>query len=46
MRGIDRTQGAVLVLRPDQHVSLVVPFSEVAEIKAFFAAVFLDNYTA
>jgi phenol 2-monooxygenase (NADPH) len=46
MRGIDRTQGAVLVLRPDQHVSLVVPFSEVAEIKAFFAAVFSDNDTA
>jgi len=41
MRGIDRSEGVVLVVRPDQHVSLVVPFESVTDIRDYFATVIL-----
>lgn len=39
LRGINRFEGAVVVTRPDQYVSLVTPITGPAEIKEFFARV-------
>ncbi|MEO9573429.1 MAG: FAD-dependent monooxygenase [Tateyamaria sp.] len=36
MRGIDRIEGAAIVIRPDQHVALVTPITATQEIKDFF----------
>ncbi|WP_343503405.1 FAD-dependent monooxygenase [Alloyangia pacifica] len=36
LRGIDRTRGALLVLRPDQHVAQVLPLDAEDEISIFF----------
>jgi len=41
MRGINRRQGAVIVVRPDQYVSLVTSIQGSAEIRDFFARVLL-----
>jgi phenol 2-monooxygenase len=35
-RGIDRSMGAVIVVRPDQYVSAVLPFAATTELSAFF----------
>jgi phenol 2-monooxygenase len=35
-RGIDRTQGALLIVRPDQYVAQVLPLDAFDEIAAFF----------
>ena len=35
-RGIDRQQGAILVVRPDQYVAQVLPLDAHAEIMAYF----------
>ena len=37
MRGIDRTRGAVVVVRPDQYVAHVLPIVAHAELAAFFS---------
>lgn len=37
LRGIDRAQGAVVVVRPDQYVANVLPLQARAELAAFFA---------
>ena len=36
MRGIDREQGCVIVVRPDQHVAHVLPLDAYQELTAFF----------
>lgn len=36
MRGIDRTRGCMVVVRPDQHVGHVLPLAATAELAAFF----------
>jgi phenol 2-monooxygenase (NADPH) len=36
MRGIDRDQGCVVVVRPDQYVADVLPLDAYADISAFF----------
>ena len=36
MRGIDRTQGCMVVVRPDQYVAHVLPLDAHAELAAFF----------
>ncbi|MCT4369823.1 FAD-dependent monooxygenase [Yangia mangrovi] len=36
LRGIDRTRGALLILRPDQYVAQVLPLDAVNEISKFF----------
>jgi phenol 2-monooxygenase (NADPH) len=36
LRGIDRTQGAIVVVRPDQYVSNVLPLDAHNELAAFF----------
>jgi len=37
LRGIDRAQGALVVVRPDQYVAHVLPLDAHAELAAFFA---------
>ena len=37
MRGIDRDNGCMVVVRPDQHVAHVLPLTAYAELTAFFA---------
>ncbi|MEZ5715256.1 MAG: FAD-dependent monooxygenase [Paracoccaceae bacterium] len=36
MRGIDRSQGCMIVVRPDQYVAHVLPLDGVAELAGFF----------
>lgn len=43
LRGIQRTPGAIIIVRPDQFVSLIAPFSEMSKINAFFADVMLGS---
>ena len=38
LRGIDRDRGALMVVRPDQHVAHVLPLAAHDELAAFFAA--------
>jgi len=42
LRGIDRTQGCMVVVRPDQHVAHVLPLTAVQELGAFFARIFVS----
>lgn len=37
MRGIDRDRGCMVVVRPDQHVSHVLPLDAYGDLEAFFA---------
>jgi phenol 2-monooxygenase len=41
MRAIDRRQGCVIIVRPDQHVAHILPLSAYDEITAFFAGFLL-----
>ncbi|MGV6875781.1 FAD-dependent monooxygenase [Pseudochelatococcus sp. B33] len=41
LRGIDREQGALVIIRPDQYVADVLPLAAVAELAAFFDGVLL-----
>jgi phenol 2-monooxygenase len=41
MRGIDRDQGCMIVVRPDQYVAHVLPLDGTAELAAFFEGIFL-----
>jgi phenol 2-monooxygenase len=41
LRGIDRLNGCLVVVRPDQHVAHVLPLEEHAALAAFFAGVLL-----
>ncbi len=42
-RGIDRDKGAIVVVRPDQYVSNVLPLEAHDELTAFFAGFLLDQ---
>jgi phenol 2-monooxygenase len=42
LRGIDRSQGALVVVRPDQFVAQVLPLDAHAELADFFAGFMLD----
>lgn len=42
-RGIDRAQGAIVVVRPDQYVSLVLPLDAFGELSDFFAGFMLEQ---
>ena len=41
MRGIDRTRGCIVVVRPDQYVAHVLPLDDHAGVAAFFDGVLL-----
>ncbi len=43
LRGIDRAQGALVVVRPDQYVAHVLPLDAHAALADFFARVLLDR---
>ena len=43
LRGVDRRQGALVVVRPDQYVAHVLPLGAHAELAAFFAGFMLPN---
>ncbi|MEJ8823035.1 FAD-binding monooxygenase [Variovorax humicola] len=43
LRGIDRAKGAVVVVRPDQYVSNVLPLDAHDELAAFFGQFLLDR---
>jgi phenol 2-monooxygenase (NADPH) len=42
LRGIDRERGALVVVRPDQYVSHVLPLDAYAELAAFFAPLLIE----
>ena len=44
LRGIDRAQGAMVVVRPDQYVSNVLPLDAHDELAAFFGRFLLDQH--
>ena len=44
LRGVDREKGAIVVVRPDQYVSNVLPLDAHGELAAFFAAFLLDRH--
>jgi phenol 2-monooxygenase/3-hydroxybenzoate 4-monooxygenase len=37
LRGVNRAQGALVVVRPDQYIALVLPLTAHAELAGFFA---------
>jgi len=43
LRGIDRAEGAIVVVRPDQYVSNVLPLDAHEELSTFFEAFLLDR---
>jgi phenol 2-monooxygenase len=44
LRGIDREKGAIVVVRPDQHVANVLPLDAHDELTAFFGEFLLDRH--
>jgi phenol 2-monooxygenase len=44
LRGIDREKGAIVVVRPDQHVANVLPLYAHDELAAFFGGFLLDRH--
>ncbi len=44
LRGIDREQGAMVIVRPDQYVSNVLPLEAHAELAAFFDRFLIDRH--
>jgi phenol 2-monooxygenase len=44
LRGIDRAQGAIVVVRPDQYVSNVLPLDAHEALAGFFAQFLLDRH--
>lgn len=42
LRGVDRDEGAMVLVRPDQHVAQVLPLTGTRELSAFLAGVLLD----
>lgn len=42
-RGIDRTQGCLVVVRPDQHIATLLPLTAHRELAAFFAGFMLPR---
>jgi len=44
LRGIDRRKGAMVVVRPDQYVSNVLPLEAHEELAAFFGRFLLDRH--
>jgi hypothetical protein len=43
LRGVDRQQGALVVVRPDQYIAHVLPLGAHQELAKFFAGVMLAN---
>ncbi len=43
MRGIDREQGCMIVVRPDQYIAQVLPLNAYQELSNFFANIYLPQ---
>jgi phenol 2-monooxygenase len=43
IRGIDRSQGALVIVRPDQYIAHVLPLNAFAEVSAFFAGFMVEQ---
>lgn len=43
LRGVDRSKGAVVVVRPDQYIAQVLPLDEFAAFDEYFATYMLDT---
>ena len=43
MRGIDRTSGCMVIVRPDQYVAHVLPLDAYAELGSFFEGFMLSQ---
>jgi len=42
MRGVDREQGCMVVVRPDQYIAHVLPLHEFDALAEFFARFMID----
>jgi phenol 2-monooxygenase len=42
MRGIDREQGCLVVVRPDQYVAHILPLDHHEELASFFATFMIE----
>jgi len=45
LRGVNREAGCIVVVRPDQYVSHVLPLDAHAELTGFFARILIDTRT-
>lgn len=43
LRGIDRSSGCVVIVRPDQHIASILPLTAHAELSAFFDAFMIEQ---
>lgn len=43
LRGIDRQNGCIVIVRPDQYVAHILPLDGFAELSAFFRNIFLEQ---
>ena len=46
LRNIDREQGCLVIVRPDQYVANILPLDACKEIEQFFAGILLDQNQA
>jgi len=42
MRGVDRKQGCIVVVRPDQYVAHILPLDAYAELTMFFKGFMIE----
>lgn len=42
MRGIDKDQGCIIVVRPDQYIANILPLDAYAELSAYFGQILLE----
>ncbi len=43
MRGIDREQGCMIIVRPDQYIAHILPLDAYDELSEFFSGIFLEK---
>ena len=43
LRGIDRDRGCIVIVRPDQHIALILPVTAHAELSSFFEAFMIEQ---
>lgn len=43
LRGIDRTNGCVVIVRPDQHIAAILPVTAHAELSNFFGSFMIEQ---
>jgi phenol 2-monooxygenase len=43
LRSIDRKQGCLVVVRPDQYIAQILPLDDIASLEKFFAGFMVEN---